>query len=410
MDTTNSYVSISRSPPQASWDQSYSIQHSPHFLSHPWYGASINSFRARKIPLFLCISSLPWLSWFGRLVLGPYLFSELETIRSFCFFLLSTASSFFYNLTDCLFITFPTTTKMQFSNDSLGELCDLTSPPTIPSAVKAKLVLLFEPGIRTLVLIENAKEKKGFFIRAQNPLFARGSGGGVSELHFEPRKEFLVHPPPAGPAPPCVDWLQEEESASVGVDGAEPPRPRSSPPPSSLTVDIPRGEFTSESAPSPALDALRWSLFFNLIFPALDHHRHTSERHRGPIERGRSICKLKKWSAKVRSEEGTIEPHRDATNTRVGRKETKKRPSEQVGESTSHHASAGKGSSQEQIQQTTNPCKSTKRRFIVNSLVIFLKSCNQITACADSGDPNKSWLKPGNSPAPRTKKRHNSSF
>lgn len=241
------------------------------------------------------------------------------------FFLLSTASSFFYNLTDCLFITFPTTTKMQFSNDSLGELCDLTSPPTIPSAVKAKLVLLFEPGIRTLVLIENAKEKKGFFIRAQNPLFARGSGGGVSELHFEPRKEFLVHPPPAGPAPPCVDWLQEEESASVGVDGAEPPRPRSSPPPSSLTVDIPRGEFTSESAPSPALDALRWSLFFNLIFPALDHHRHTSERHRGPIERGRSICKLKKWSAKVRSEEGTIEPHRDATNTRVGRKETKKK-------------------------------------------------------------------------------------
>ena len=94
------------------------------------------------------------------------------------FFFAFNRFKFFYNLTDCLFITFPTTTKMQFSNDSLGELCDLTSPPTIPSAVKAKLVLLFEPGIRTLVLIENAKEKKGFFIRAQNPLFARGSGGG----------------------------------------------------------------------------------------------------------------------------------------------------------------------------------------------------------------------------------------
>jgi hypothetical protein len=86
------------------------------------------------------------------------------------------------------------------------------------------------------------------------------------KLHFEPRKEFLLQDPVA-------DWLVAD-SASVGVAGADPPKPR---PLATLTTST-DGLIGSSAAESPPpLSGRTLPDAFTLLLPARTYTHTTAD-------------------------------------------------------------------------------------------------------------------------------------
>lgn len=125
------------------------------------------------------------------------------------------------------------------------------------------------------------------------------------KLHFEPRKEFLLQDPMA-------DWLVVD-SASVGVAGADPPKPR---PLATLTTSI-DGLIGSSAAESPPpLSGRTLPDAFTLLLPAGTYiHTHT---HTQPHDRTAKTCRecFKNQSNKKQKKKKKVKHlHRIRTNS-----------------------------------------------------------------------------------------------
>lgn len=99
------------------------------------------------------------------------------------------------------------------------------------------------------------------------------------KLHFEPRKEFLLQDPVA-------DWLVAD-SASVGVAGADPPKPR---PLATLTTST-DGLIGSSAAESPPpLSGRTLPDAFTLLLPARTYTHTQPQTHDRVAKKNMPLC------------------------------------------------------------------------------------------------------------------------